>query len=306
MKQFSLIAFFLLAVFSCTRLDNGSSSAAEDEATVDSAQLRIAVLPTLDCLPLFLAEERGYFEAAGVDVGLQFYQAQMDQDTAFMHGTANAVVTDLIRVQRMQQLNIGLQLVTSTDASWQLLSKYSARIKEPEQLDDKMIAMTRFSATHLLSDLTVDSAKLKPERVFRIQVNDIGVRLSMLQTGIMDALLLPEPQATVARNIQARVLLDTRKLDLRFGVIAFSSQAATTHNVNAFKKAYDMACDTINHNGLAAYSALIMRYCGVSQHTIDSLPDNYLYTHAADPRPSDVSKAAEWMKKQKTAYVDER
>ena len=65
-------------------------------------------------------------------------------------------------------------------------------------MDDKMVAMTRYSVTDLLSDMVVDSAKLKPERVFRIQINDVNVRLKMLENNEMDALLMTEPYATQA------------------------------------------------------------------------------------------------------------
>ena len=59
-----------------------------------------------------------------------------------------------------------------------------------------MLAMTRYSATDLLADYAVDSAKLKSEQVFKIQVNDVNIRLKMLLNNEIDAVLLTEPQAT--------------------------------------------------------------------------------------------------------------
>ena len=88
-----------------------------------------------------------------------------------------------------------------------------------KHLDDKMLAMTRYSVTDLLGDLAVDSAKLKSERVFRIQINDVHVRLKMLENNEMDAMLLTEPQAAQARWLKHKVILDTRKLDMQMGTI---------------------------------------------------------------------------------------
>ena len=49
----------------------------------DSAALKIAVMPTLDCLPIYVAKERQMFDTA-VDIRLKRYRAQMDCDTALI------------------------------------------------------------------------------------------------------------------------------------------------------------------------------------------------------------------------------
>ncbi len=262
----------------------------------DSVQLRIAVMPTLDCLPVYLATEHHFFTDNGLDVELLCFNAQMDCDTAIERGHANVIVSDLVRTQRLKNAGLSLEYITATELHWQLLTKYTARIKELHQLDDRMLAMTRFSATHLLSDKAVDSVQLKPERVFRIQVNDLDVRLGMLATDIMDALLLPEPQATAARNIKARVLMDTRNTRDSLGVIAFSTSAATSKQVAAFTKAYNQACDSINHYGLMEYCSLITKYCHVQKSTVDSLPSIH-YHHVTPPHAKDIKLAEEWLKR---------
>ncbi len=296
MKQFIALLFTILLIASCG--GSGGDAPVQEEIPHDSVQLRIAVMPTLDCMPLYLASSRGFFEENSVSVLLLPYDAQMDCDTAIERGHANAVVTDLVRAQRLKESGMPLQYISATDIYWQLLTKHSARIKEPRQLDDKMLAMTRFSATHLLSDEVVDSARLKPERVFRIQVNDLNVRLGMLGADIMDALLLPEPQATAARNLKARVLYDTRKSDERLGVIAFIDRAATPQQVKAFTAAYNKACDSLNMMGFPEYRDLIARYCHAQKETIDSLPHIH-YHHVAAPREADIKRADEWLKRKK-------
>ena len=166
-----------------------------------------------------------------------------------------------------------------------------------------MMAMTRYSATDMLSDLVVDTAKLKPERVFRIQVNDIGVRLGMLQADIMDAMFLPEPQATVGRNLKGKVLLDTRKLDLWLGTIAFQADS-----LKGFTKAYDRAVDSLNESGMKNYRQLMERCLNVNSQTLDSLPADFRFRHAAKPRQKDVESARKWWEKrvESMKYVERR
>ena len=117
----------------------------------------------------------------------------------------------------------------------------------------------------------------------------------------MDALLLPEPQATQARLLKTPVLMDSRKQDLRLGVIAFSQQAfkdtARQRQVEGFVKAYNMACDTINAHGVAHYRDLLEQHFGLKSALADSLPGDIRYEHATAPREQDIAKAREWLQK---------
>ncbi len=297
--------FFLLTLLpawlcSCSGDEKSAYELAREEFVADSAALKIAVTPTLDCLPLFVAFEHGLFNRLDVDVRLRMYQAQMDQDTAMAYGRVEAMTTDLVRAERLQRHEgVSLSYATATPLSWQLLSNPVARIKQLSQLDDKMMAMTRYSATDMLSDLAIDSARLAPERVFRIQVNDVNVRLNMLQTGIMDAMWLPEPQATVARLGGSPVVDQSSLRDLRMGVVAFSQHALTDsirrQQMNRFIEAWNMACDTIEQVGLKHYRQLISQYCHVPEAALDSLPTNIHFTHAEPPRATDVDRARAWL-----------
>jgi NitT/TauT family transport system substrate-binding protein len=263
-------------------------------AREDSAALKVAVVPTLDCLPVMVAKELQLFDTLGIDVRPKLFKAQMDCDTALVGGSVEGAVTDLVRAERMKQKGTSLRYVAATGAYWQLLSGHHARIRQLKQLDDKMVAMTRYSATDLLTDVAVDSAKLKTERVFRIQVNDVGLRLRMMLNGAMDALFLPEPQATQARLAKSVVLMDSRNMDYRLGVIAFREKALKNKDrqrqLELFLKAYDQACDTITRYGMGYFAELIERYCDVDRRVVDSLPENFEFPHAAPPREKDIER----------------
>lgn len=265
----------------------------------DSAALKIAVMPTLDCLPFYVARQYSLFDSLGADVRLKCYTAQMDCDTALANKRVEAAVTDLVRGQRIVSLGTPLTYVAATDAYWQLITNRNARIKELKQLNDKMLAMTRYSATDLLADRAVDSAKLVPEMVFRIQINDVDVRLRMLQNNEMDALLLAEPQATAARLQKHPVIMDSRKLGIRLGAVALrtdiEADTARQRQIDVMLKAYNMACDSINKRGVRHYSGLIAECCGVSESVAAALPKELKFAHAAAPRKEDIGIAEKWL-----------
>ena len=267
----------------------------------DSAALKIAVMPTLDCLPMYVAAYHELFDTLRGGVRLKFYTAQMDCDTALERGRVEGAISDLVRAIRMDRRGTKIRYVAATNTSWQLVTNRNARIHQLKQLDDKMIAMTRFSATDMLTDRVTDSVKLKAERVFKVQINDVNVRLLMLQNNEMDALWLTEPQATVARLLKNSVIYDTQKEDIWLGVLAFREKEmrrqARSMQLDLFINAYNQACDSINKYGVRHYRNILVERYKLKPNMVDSLPNNIKYVHARGPREKDVELAEKWLKK---------
>ena len=266
----------------------------------DSAALKVAVLPTLDCLPIYLAKDHQMFDTA-VDIRLKLFTAQMDIDTALANHRVEVGVSDLVRIERLKKQGDSLRYLTSTNAYWQLVSNRGARILDLKHLDDKMLAMTRYSVTDLLGDLAVDSAKLKSERVFRIQINDVNVRLKMLENNEMDALILTEPQAAQARLLKHKVLMDTRKLDMEMGVIVSQwkgmDEETRAKQLRAFTRGYNKACDSINQYGIENYASLIEKYCHVKPEALKQISKDLKFHRITLPREADVERAKAWLSK---------
>ncbi len=290
-----------MAFIGCSdKVEDGVDSNMKQQVT-DSLSLCVAVTPTLDCLPIFVASERGIFERESLRVSLVPFTAHMDCDTAIAGGTVHATPTDLVRAERLMGQGTQLHYATATMLGWQLLSSKTARIRKLAQMDDKMLAITRLSATAMLADHLVDSAKLKPERVFRIQVNDVLVRQNMMETGTMDIMLLPEPQATVARCKGCNMLYDSAEDSMAMGVIVFSKKAiedSLRHKqMDMFIKAYDEACDSINTKGLHYYRDIIATRCKVDYDMVDSLIVQHpvRYSHASPPRQRDIDRVRTWL-----------
>lgn len=241
----------------------------------DSLALKIAVLPTLDCLPLYVAVERVMYDTAQLDLRLKRFTAQMDCDTAIVGRSVEGMVSDLVRTERLNDVGVPMAYVTSTDTYWQLWANHKARIKRLEQLGDKMVAMTRYSATDFLTDYVLDGIKTS-STVFRIQVNDVNIRLAMLQNNEMDAMWLTEPQATAARLSKASKIYDSKDTKLNLGVIAFRKDVLNDDHrkkqIKCFVEAYDMACDSINRFGIKHYKGVLFKYYKIDDRVVNALP----------------------------------
>lgn len=268
-------------------------------AREDSMALKVAVMPSLDCLPLYVAQRAKLFETFGSDIRLKTFTAHMDCDTALAGQSAEIAMTDIVRMEYMKSKGAEIEYVGATGNSWQLIASKFSRIRQLKQLDDKMVAMTRFSITDMLSDHIADSMKIEREKLFKVQVNDTHVRLIMLTNNEIDAAWLSEPHATQARIAGNKVLADSRKMDIRMGVMAKRTDKmkgkARDKQFADLIKAYNMACDSINKYGLSHYGDLIKSKCHVDDATIKRLPSTIKFHHLQAPRQQDIDKAQKWI-----------
>ena len=261
-------------------------------ARKDSLAFKVAVTPTLDCLPLFVAVHTGIFDTLQVDVSLKEKNAHIDCEEAFIAKKVECMVSDLMRTERLRHRGIPLDYVTATDAYWQMLGNQKARITAIKHLGDRMIGMTRYSATDYLATLGIDSVK-PALPVFRVQLNDVSVRLMMLINNEIEAVMLPEPQATEARTKKHIVLFDSRNKDIRLGVIAahgaWRNDPYRKEQQELFIKGYNIACDSINDRGLQHYSSIIEKCCQTDKGTVKQLP-HLTFHHVSPPRQKDIDK----------------
>jgi len=255
---------------------------------------KIAVMPTMDCLPAYLLKDSLLYDTAKVDIRLCKFNAQMDCDTAMIGGSVQAAFSDLVRTERLKHRNkVLMHYLTDTNLKWQLIADKDSKLKQLSDLSDKIVAMTRFSGTDLLTDMAVKKAKPKYQ-VFRVQVNDILVRLAMLQNHEIDAYWFAEPQITKALSADNNSLFNSEDAGVRLGVVAIMDKVRRQDEEAAFAAAYDKAVEQINKNGVKYYSALIQKYMKVDESVVRALPD-IKYTKIGPPRKADLLMARNFL-----------
>lgn len=302
-KPVTAILTLVLATFviGCGGGEKGTAPDNDSITRADSMALKVGVLPTLDCLPLYVAEEKGIFDSIGVDVRLKYFDNSFDSDMAIMEGTIEGGVTDCVRAAWMAVKSCAVTPVCATNAYWQLVTNKKARLSRLSEMTDKMIAMTRFSATAMLADMAVDSSKIDKDYVFLIQINNPNTRLMMIQNNEMDAAMMAEPHASAARADGHRVLMDSREKGLQLGAIVFSDATLSDERRRAqaekFIRAYDIAVEEINKHGAKHFSDIIKQRMGVSDKVVAAIPD-VKFDKASAPRTTDIDRAKEWIDRQ--------
>ena len=293
-----LLILAVLTLVSCGKSDKElqaerqAQKLAEREAYQKA--YKIAVMPTLDCLPAYLLKDSLLYDTAKVDIRLCRFNAQMDCDTAMIGGSVQAAFSDLVRTERLKHRNkVLMHYLTDTNLNWQLIADKDSKLKQLSDLSDKIVAMTRFSGTDLLTDMAVKKAKPKYQ-VFRVQVNDVLVRLAMLQNHEIDAYWFAEPQITKALSADNNSLFNSEDAGVHLGVVAIMDKVRRQDEEAAFAEAYDKAVEQINKNGVKYYSALIQKYMKVDESVVRALPD-IKYTKIGPPRKANLLMARNFL-----------
>lgn len=298
MRRLTIYIFILLvAIVSCNKKSEVSSEGLPVVKQHPDG-MNIAVMPTVDCLPLYIAYDRGWLDEADLDVNIIPFTAHMDIDTALVGKSVDGAFTELIRTEYITKKHgIKFYYASSTELDWKLIACKDTRLTRLEQLGDKMIAMTRFSATDYLSDVALGDVKTKA-MVYRVQVNDLGVRYAMLSHNQMDTGWLPEPFSTMAIKDGHRVLKTAKAKD-KFGVLAFrekyAKKAENKEKIARLMKVYDRACDSINKYGYNSYAPELQKYCSVDTSIVNRMP-KITFIHTEKPADETLAKAREYHK----------
>lgn len=301
-RSCSASLFFVLLWLGISCSGNGqakSEQTAADSvalAAEDSDAVRLALLPTIDCLPYYYAAAHGYFEKMGVSVKILPYSSQMDCDTAIIGQTGALGFTDLVRAAYHKGRKENITAITSTDGSYALVASGRLRLKDIKQLKLRTVASSRFSSDSYFAQNVFDKAGISQPDALCPQINDYYIRASMLDEDQVDAAILPEPFVSQARAGGHNVLQSFPE-DVRLGCLAVRQDILKSEGfsekLTSLLKAYNMAVDSLNAKGeKAALSCrdILEQTLKMPAAVADSLrlPT---YRHASAPSPKDVETA---------------
>lgn len=269
----------------------------KDEHESDSTAIRLAVLPTADCLPFYYAESQGLFDSLGIDIELITFDAAMDADTAFANGDVDGIVSDVVKACLWKQTNDSLFIAMNGDLNLSLVTAKNARIKQLSSMKEKIIAFTRHSVLDYMADRIMESQGFVSTDLNKPQINKISLRALMVDQNQYDGAILPEPFAseTVARG--AKRLISNKELNL-YGLMAvvFNDSVAKIRKEELSKIAtvYDLAVDALNSDTTNSQLSFL------PQDNILLLPDTLYspvaFTHSTTPSDSLSSLVFNWLK----------
>ena len=268
---FLSISVALLSLFSC--VDKSNETKKSDSSV--PVKWKIAIVPTLDCLPFLIADDSGLFQKNGVAQKIHFFTSLADVDTALLGNSIAIAVTDVTRMERLRNYHVSLEKLFPLDTHWQLIANANSRINAMSQLGDKIIGVGSKSASEKLLKDALKSQHLSAE-AYPVQVDDEFVRLRMLENKSLDAAMLTEPQATRAKTNGHIKIYDSKEHgnSLSFVVVKsdFVKSEKDKDDVRKIVETYNEACDSLNSRGFGHYKELLKSKYMLNDHQISKLP----------------------------------
>lgn len=297
------ISYFLLGVFTlcmaCQTQPVDRAQQIADSLRNDSLTLKIGYLPTIDCLPLLVAQEDGLLDSLNVKIRLVRYEAGMDLDTAFQRNRINGMLTDLCRAIQYNQKDEEIKVISKTDGIYYLVTARKQRLRKVKDLKERMVAIARNEVSDFLLDKLLTSEKMGTDEVNRPQINAIPLRQDMITNEEIDAGIIPEPYATRALVSGDRLITDSKKLNSQLGCIVFPLKTIVDREKDLIHLtvAYNLAAERINQSG-KKYASLLQKEFGVNVEVTDTLILPH-FDAVNRPLQKDVDEAAEWLKQRK-------
>jgi NitT/TauT family transport system substrate-binding protein len=287
----------IIMLASCAHKQEAMLSVQEEEKT-DSMALRIALMPTLGCLPIYYAQRTGIADSLKLDIRLCHYTAQMDIDTAIVRGHADIAYSDIIRTIRLSD-SCSVSPFLATYEPLTLVAPKGKRISKTKQMSEKMIAICRLSATDYWSEKMLDSAKVSLDSIYRPQINDVKLRSKMLCTGLLEGAMLEEPYASWAIMEGNKKLQKTKDTSPQFHVWVMVDSLVKDkrkmEQTRQFVAVYKTALENIN-KGLYADTlrSILTKEYEIPESVVDSLSITPLQ-QPTPPQKKDVEEAAKWL-----------
>lgn len=265
--------------------------------------LKLALIPVLDTIPIYIALQNNYFEDQGISVEIVPVKSPQERDVLLQTEQVDGVLTDLQGVGLLNKDTVRVKAVYTSRRPFpgaplfRILASPKSDIDAPADLKGVPIGISNNTIIEYLTDRMLSGEGLAAAEISKIEVGAITVRFEQLMNGNINAAVLPDPLAQGAIAAGARLVVDdSAYADLSQSVLVFrtSTLAAKPDVVRKFLVAWQQAVDEVNANP-EKYRAVLMEQGRVPE----SLKDSYQmppFPAVGVPTEAEVADVTAWLK----------
>jgi NitT/TauT family transport system substrate-binding protein len=303
-KTFGLV---LMVVF----VGSALLSACAPKPKTEDVTLRLALIPVLDTLPLYVAEQEGFFEAHNVNVTFIAVGSGPERDQLIAASQADGMINEILSTQFSNREKTTLQIVrfaraaTADSPIFRILAAKDSGIQSVNDLKGVQIGVSDGTVIAYLTERLLEEEGFTTEEIQTISVPKIPDRLSLLDSGELKAAMMPEPFSSLSVQNGARVILDdSSHPELSCSTITFRKEIIDQYpeTIKAFLAAVEDAVNAINQNP-EKYSSLM-----TEKQLIPALLTGTFavpqFVNAGVPTEAQFADALDWAKRKGLINVD--
>jgi NitT/TauT family transport system substrate-binding protein len=223
----------------------------------EDTNLKMGLLPILDILPFYIAEQRGYFEAEGIKVELVPVKSAQERDALMQAGEIDGMLNDLISTGLFNRDDAQIKIVASVRRSYpespqfRVLAAPDSGLTSAQDLAGVPIGISQNTVIEYITDRLLEAEGLSLDQIEIVEVSAIPVRFEQLMAGQIQAATLPDPLAQGAMAAGATLVVDdSQHTQYSQSVLSFSTEAiqAKPSTIEKFLKAWNRAVQDLNGN----------------------------------------------------------
>lgn len=299
MRQFLLLIISILLMLSSLLSACQATATQSTDTTLSSTSepvtLKIALLPIIDTLPMYIADQEGLFSKYGVKVEFVPVGAAPERDQLIAAGQADGMINETLSTfffnrEGIQVLIVRYALVPTAEAGhFFILASKDSGITTPEGLKGVEIGVSQGTIIEYVTERLLQAAGLSADEIKTIAVPKISDRMALLNSGGIKSGVMPDPLAGLAVQQGALVVMDDALYpQYGFSVITFRKAVIDAHPeaIRGFLSAIEEATALVNANP-GKYTTLL------SDKQL--VPEALIQTYKVPPFPQKgVPTEAEW------------
>jgi NitT/TauT family transport system substrate-binding protein len=232
-----------------------SCAPAATQAPQETVTLKIAVLPIIDTLPMYVAQQEGLFAKHGVNVEFVPVASAPERDQLVGAGQADGMVNETISDMLFNKEKVQVQAVryalrpTENAGHFFIIASAKSGITDAQGLKGVEIGVSQGTVIEYVTDRLLQAEGLTNAEIKTIAVPKIPDRMALLASGELNAGVLPDPLGALAVQQGAVIVLDDSKHpEYGFSVISFRKEIidANPAAIKGFLAAIEEAVTLLN------------------------------------------------------------
>ncbi|OGN72990.1 MAG: hypothetical protein A2X25_10575 [Chloroflexi bacterium GWB2_49_20] len=176
--------------------------------------VRIAVLPLIDTLPMYVAEQEGTFASHGIKVEFIPVASAPERDQILQAGQADATVNEILSDMFFNRNDVQMQVVryalmaSPNSAHFFILASTQSGITSVEGLKGVEIGISQGTIIEYVTDRLLQAQGFTSDEIKTVAVPKMSDRMSLLASGELKAGVLPDPLAALSVQQGTVIVLD--------------------------------------------------------------------------------------------------
>lgn len=210
-------------------------------------KINFGVMSDVGAVPFLIADKMGYYEDAGVEVEITVFRSAVDRDTALQTGNLDGAMADMLTIFFYRESGLDFKMTSDTYGNYRVVTSPILDDESFKNLEEIQVGLSSNTVIDFSTDIVFDNLGIK-DKLKKVAIPQMPVRLEMLYANALNGSTLPEPLAFSALKNGGTVVGDTESFDLYPAIVLFNNETLENNptGVEKLYEGYNMAVEYLN------------------------------------------------------------